>query len=535
MPYKNREALNQAETTAQGYAINKALGSMGARVIDDKLAGLNGNVVKSYAAAGNKVAKSYLENGEKIAKSAGDGGTIGTNIDPTTGLGVDGDGFGTVAALRREALSDTVRNITYGRDAFLFYKRILENAIPASQTVEQYTLFDKRSPVNHGLTNYEGMVSRPTAPHMVRKFVPMKYISKTNQMSLQATLVSSVEDPIAVYDEDAITGLISAIEWQCFYGDADLSNSAEPKNGTEFDGLNKLIPESNVIDAGGSVLSAKMLSDAAMLIQMKQGHATDIFLPVGVQNRFVNEIMGTKALQQVGVRDTGTDAYKYGFAIDKFITSTAGRLNINGSTVMNMQEQYDPDGVGSAGDALKPVVAAEKVENAGGKFRKGFEVHEDGSDAQLNYKVVATVGVDTATPAELSINIQNPTDAVKLSITVPSLADNIADFVTVYRQAEDGFFWALKRIGLRDANADGVIEFIDKNDRIAGTADVFVGDMSKNVIGLYQLLPIDVLPLAQFSATYTWTYLWFGALALFIPKRWVRIKNVANTGTEFAR
>ncbi len=50
--------------------------------------------------------------------------------------------------------------------------------------------------------------------------------------------------------------------------------------------------------------------------------------------------------------------------------------------------------------------------------------------------------------------------------------------------------------------------------------------MLDRTINLYEWLPIMSLPLAQVSASYTWSVLWFGALCLRIPRHWARIKNV---------
>ncbi|XWX33338.1 major head protein [Staphylococcus phage PG-2021_40] len=58
-------------------------------------------------------------------------------------------------------------------------------------------------------------------------------------------------------------------------------------------------------------------------------------------------------------------------------------------------------------------------------------------------------------------------------------------------------------------------------------ADVFVGEMHPDVIHLFELLPLMRLDLAQVTSAKTFAVLWYGALALKAPKRWVRIKNVS--------
>ena len=98
--------------------------------------------------------------------------------------------------------------------------------------------------------------------------------------------------------------------------------------------------------------------------------------------------------------------------------------------------------------------------------------------------------------------------------------------MSVYRKGlQTGLFYLIARIPASKAQ-DGVITHIDTNAQIPETADVFVGEMSANVVHLFELLPMMRLPLAQINASVTFAVLWYGALALRAPKKWARIKNV---------
>lgn len=514
------------EKSAREQGIDRMLKQSGFTNINyDYLNSMDNSIVKSAQAA---------KNAERIAKGMSGVGNVGYGTDPNN-MEPTADGVGTTAALRRESLADYVRNATYASPNFIFYSKMRNNVYESHQTVEQYDIFDHHSAVGHGLTNREGAISDPTNPHITRKLVPIKYISSTNTMTMQARMVSSVADPVDIYNEDAITTLISQIEWECYYGDADLSASAEEKNGTEFDGLIKLIPEANVIDARGEALTPNQLMTGALKITASMGVPSDVFMPMGVKAKFVQNVQDSGLLSQVSVRDANQDAYNYGFNIDSYTVPGSGvKVSLNGSNVMNTVEQYDPAAIGTAGDALTPKVTAKVTDHPDtepekqGKFRKDHEV-----GTTLEYKFVSSIGTELSTATDVAVAVTAPTQTVDFDIHVKATSTNIPDFITVYRKAENGFFWAIKRIAMREADADGNMTWSDNNDRIAGTADVFMGDMSREVIGLYELLPIDVLPLAQFSATYYWTYLWFGALALFVPQRWVRIKNVDMVAAQY--
>lgn len=523
----NSTDVRKAQSVVREASINTAMSNAGFAVENNYLDELNNRVEKSVKLA-DKV------KGDYIKKS----GTIGYNANPESGLTPDANGVGTVAALRREALSNRLTNLTYGKDKFIFYYEIMENAEVATSTVVQYTVFDSHSPVGHGMTNYEGMVSDPTDPHMTRKVLPMKYLSKSTNMSMQSILSQAIEDPLRVYKTEAVTDMISQIEWESYYGDADLSANPETMQGTEFDGLVKLIPKDNVIDNRGKALDAEVLSDAVLKITTAQGNPTDMFMPAGAKAKFVNYLMKENQLGQIAIKDNEKSVYQYGFTISQYVSPVTGTgININGSSVMNIPEQLNPSVVGTAGTALTPVIAnldadsKSKTVKTGdnGQFRDNVEVND-----LMNYKFVTVLSNGTETvAADAHASVTTADSSVTFDFSLPNVGTNTAVYVAVYRQAKDGLFWLLKRIGIREADKDGNFHFVDRNEKIAGTVDVFIGDMSPDVITMYQLLPIDFLPLAQFNASYTWTYLWFGALALKAPRRWVRITNVDSINAQF--
>ncbi|MGE4657286.1 capsid protein, partial [Bifidobacterium longum subsp. suis] len=76
----------------------------------------------------------------------------------------------------------------------------------------------------------------------------------------------------------------------------------------------------------------------------------------------------------------------------------------------------------------------------------------------------------------------------------------------------------IARVPLSAANEAGQIVFVDRNETIPETTDVFVGEMSPKVLSLLELLPMMKLGLARMNATSTFTVLWYGALALYAPR-----------------
>ena len=453
--------------------------------------------------------------GEAIQKSA----TLGYDVNPSTGMSPETDATaGTVTALRREALDDRVTMLSYTTDEFVFFMKVPKRR--ATSSIQQYTVFDRHSRGYDALSVGEGQISAPSDPELNRKTLAMKYLSATCNVTLQATLADAIDSPVQIYTDNAIGTIVEGIESQMFYGDSSLSANPVDANsvgGKQFDGLAKLIPDENVFNANGNPLSEAMVNMAATAIKKAYGRPTDMFMPIEAKAPFVQSLDYTKFVNINSKRDNTVAA---GYNVDAY-NSIVGPIELTGSSVMTQNQVLDETQLGDLGQALTPTVTAEVTPNAGGKFRADYEVGKT-----LNYKVVAFDSTNASFAADVSAAVANATDGVALSITAPSLGKVRTTFVAIYRQGlDDGQYYLIKKLGTGTA-VNGVISFIDVNDKIPGTCDVFIGEMLDRTINLYEWLPIMSLPLAQVSASYTWSVLWFGALCLRIPRHWARIANV---------
>src|SRR5699024_6989459 len=190
------------------------------------------------------------------------------------------------------------------------------------------------------------------------------------------------------------------------------------------------------------------------------------------------------------------------------------------STVMELDNILDQDYIPQPLAPRKPKAVAEVTTGGKGAFREVDQTEQ-------KYVVVAFSDEGQSEPSDVvTAVVANATDEVKVKVTLNGLAER-PQFVNLYRQGkETGEFYLIERVGVHKMDEEGVITFTDTNAILPETADVFVGEMSPQVINLFELLPMMRLPLAQMNATITFSVLWYGALALRAPKRWVRIKNV---------
>ena len=445
------------------------------------------------------------ENASKALSPDAGAGAIGYNVDPNSM-----NGFTT--PLRVESLDDQVKTLTFGPEQFVFFNQISKR--PARSSVEQYVTYDRHGEIGHSMASTEGSISKITAQNFGRHTVNMKYLTTARQVTVQAGMANSIADPLQAATQDAIVSLASEIEWMSFYGDKDL-HTANDTEGLEFDGLNKLIDDANVIDLHGKVLAEADLNDAAIMISKAYGYPTDAFLPMGAKSRLISSLLARQRVFQ----SAGAQNLTLGFNAPQF-QSVAGMINLNGSNLMenyNILDENDPFAAG-----LKPAVTAEvESESKAGKFA------DEDVKAQ-EYRVVA-VSQDSHSEAVATdpVVLTAKTDTVKLSVTIPTNYESPIEFIRVFRKSEAGLFYEIGKVSAHEAKS-GVVSFIDDNSVIPGTVDAYVGQMTPDVIALYEWLPITRFALATLTAAYTWSFLWFGALALFAPRKWVHIKNIAT-------
>lgn len=418
------------------------------------------------------------------------------------------------AVLRREFLDDQIATLTWTEGDLDFFRDVTRR--PSESTVAQYDVYLRHGRVGHSRFVREIGIAPISDPNIKKKRVNMKFVSDTKQMSLASGLVNNIADPARILTDDAIAVVAKSIEWASFYGDGDLSDNIDADSGVEFNGLAKLIDKHNVIDAKGQPLTEELLNRAAVTIGKGYGTATDAYMPIGVQADFINGYLNR---QTQLVRDNG-DNVNVGFKIQGF-NSARGFIKLHGSTVMENDNILDESMIPMPTAPREATVTLATETGKKGKFRtEDLKAH--------SYKVVVHSDEAESAPSEVkTATVANATDGIRVTVKVSGMYQQRPQFVSIYRQGEETqLFYLIARVPMSKATEDGTIEFLDVNDTIPETADIFVGEMTPNVVHLFELLPMMRLPLAQMNATVTFSVLWYGALALRAPKKWVRVKNV---------
>lgn len=463
-----------------------------------------------------------------IAKSF----VAGTGITPDT----QPDG----AALRTESLDNDVKIVTWGPRNFTILADIARQ--PINQTVAKYVVYYNHGKVGHTLFQPEIGLGRLSQPNLKQKTVTMKFLATPAQTSMVMQRANVIEDPIAVQEMAAMNRLGKTLEWAIFYGDSDLTDG-EAQSGYEFDGLTKLIDDENVIDQRGGALTPALLNKAATYVAVN-GYGTPnvAYMPTGVKADFVNQYLEA---QRVLVPNNQQGGMEAGLTVDSF-RSVRGGIALRDSAIMDLDNVLDENAVPEDNAPLTPSVTATAVTDKGGQFLANDVKDSDGNvvvpaevGKTLSYKVVAVGDSDSAPSDAATATVSAATDGVQLTISLSPLAKKQPNYLAIYRASlideSSGKYYLIARVPMSEFDASsGTLTFVDVDDHIPGTADVFVGEMSPEVINLFEFLPVSKLNTAVVTDATNFALLWWGALRLSFPKRWVWIKNVryATKDTE---
>lgn len=449
--------------------------------------------------------------------------TAGTGITPDT----QPDG----AALRMEALDPDIYVTTWGENDFTIYKDLARQSV--AQTVQKYVVYYSHGKTGHSRFQPEIGIGSVNTPNLKQKTVTMKYIVDTKQQSFAMQMVQTTQDTQAVLEMSSVADIIKTIEWATFYGDASLSSQPSEDTGLEFDGLAKLIAPENHIDAKGAELSPELLNAAAIKIGQGYGVATNAYMPIGVKAAFINKHLAAQRILQPNQAGSGMQV---GFDIARFI-SARGNIELEGSTIMDMDNVLDESGADASSNILAPTVTAEVDSSVTGDFFLEADVKDDKGEVaipsevnkELHYKAVAVGKSDSIPSEDAKVTLDAANHSIKVSVKITRMGSELPDYVAIYRQSlieGDNRYFLIGRVPMSKVDASGVIEFHDTDAVIAGTADVFVGDVNPQVISYLELAPIMKVQLATVTTASQFATLWYGALALRYPKRFVQIHNV---------
>ncbi len=422
-------------------------------------------------------------------------------------------------AFRVESLENSLKVLTFSDQHIKLWKKIPKHQ--AYSTVEQYgQLVDYGR--QQGAFVGEGSLPETNDSTYARKAAFVKFLGTTREVTHPMTLVNSAfGNVVARQNQDGIMWLLKQIETSLFWGDSKLGPGGS--EGLEWDGLNKLIDEGNVIDLGGKYLEEKHINWAAQMLVQNFATPTDLYLPFEVMAQFSQEFFPKERV----IMPTN-QGYQAGVVVNKFMTH-GGQVDFEPNIFLQKTRPLNPN----ASSFKAPAVGT--IGFSGATFAAGDLVGAAGRWGAAGvgtYKFVATFnnsyGESIPSNAIAAvIDSANVTKGVQITITNPVSTAFPIEYIRLYRTEKDGNkFYEVAKFAVQNPGSGAAMQYVDNCVTIANTYTAFMGEMSGDVLGFKQLAPMMKMDLATLGPVIRWMVLLYGVPVLYAPKKWMRFTNI---------
>ena len=419
------------------------------------------------------------------------------------------------AALQVEALDGSLKALTYGTKDLKLWPKIPKTR--ARSTVEEYNQLLSYGDATGGFVA-EGALPMTQDSKYVRQASFVKFIGTTREITHPMTLVQTAHgSAMARENESGIMWILRQLEHALFWGNSKLA--AGGKEGVQFDGLDSLIPMDNSIDLKGEDLQDKDINEGANMIVENYGIPTDLFLPFETLSRFSAQYFPKERV----IMPT-TDGYQAGVVVNKFQTN-GGAVEFNPNLFLQKTRPMKPNGQGGVKAPTAPdSLTVELGTETDAEFGKA-------GSGTYSYSVTAAnrygESIPTDAASDIAITDGDFEKGVKLTITNATAMVVEPEWFNVYRTEKDGTMkFLVMRIPAQSTVAGGQTVATDKCETMANTYTAFMGEMSPEVLTFRQLSPLMKMDLAVMAPVYRWMLLLYGMPILFMPRRWMKFRNI---------
>jgi hypothetical protein len=368
---------------------------------------------------------------------------------------------------------------------------------------------------------------------------------------------------------NASLNILTSIDWTCYWGDNTLYT-------TQFNGLAKQIPAANVYDyqdfankyqtnygwSAAQTLYNLIYEASAQITSFRQfGRITHAFMsPVtagalqGLVTTLLNNIVTQITPSQERLTGIVVDGDLQGmrtrfgeiqFPIDLFINARDKPAQAilkddgtNYATTVTPTRPISVTAVVSGVNAASGQWSAAYVAASG-----AYSYAVASTDGSSNESLLTYISSGAGSVSGLGVTGIVVSGAVTLTIAAPGAAD-----ATAYRVYRSGLGYAsgittsgslnpaaYRYIGTVAANGASNVTFIDYNQTIPGSENIFLLDMDENdyAVDFRYLLPLTRVELFAQNLYMPWAVCMIGSLRLRVPKFHGRIKNAVVDNPNF--
>lgn len=438
------------------------------------------------------------------------------------------------SALRVESLESSLKVVTFTAHHIRLWKKMPKS--PAYSTVEEYNELSDYGGQAFPFVG-EGELPQATDSTYTRRTQFVKFLGTTREVTHQMTLTNPAHgDVIAQENQNGILWLLERVETFLFTGDSSLSFNGEAH---QWNGLDRLIAPTSVIDLEGASLQEADLEEAANVIIEEYGFPTDIFLGTRQMSDLVKTFYPRERIQLPAPMNG-----QVGNTIETIATQ-AGVLQFNPDVFIRPTPRPRPAATSANAPATPASIAAGAPAGTDGDHNKGAPA----GTSYVNYLVTACNRFGESAPtafqgAAIALTQGNKDAGTHLPLTItnaPVIGGFPPEYFRIYRSpaqsanavpASLSEYYLIAQVPAASQGAGGTTTFNDLNLYLPNTSTVYVGELTPSVLTFRQLMPMMKMDLAVLSPAYRWMILLYGTPLMFAPKKWVRLINV---GTLSAR
>lgn len=434
------------------------------------------------------------------------------------------------SALRVESLEASLKVVTYSNKHIKLWKKIPKS--PAYSTVEEYNVLSQYGAAGAFGFTREGELPQSQDSTYTRMTSLVKFIGTTRAVTHPATLVNPAHgDVIALENQNGILWMLERVEDSLFHGNSALSFDGESE---QWDGLDSLINNANVIDLEGQPLQEADIEEASNLVIENYGYPTDMFLGTRAMSDLVKTFYPRERINMPAPSEG-----KVGLSVTSMATQ-AGTIEFNPDVFLRQGKQppaaatsanapATPSACATAVGALTTASWAKSIGAAAGNFAYAVTCcNRFGESAPLISAAQALTPAQNAANNQITVTVTN----------AAAIGANPPEYVIIYRAdlavgaaapADLSQYSEIARFAATTQTALGVNTAQDDlNAVMPFTETAYLGELTPSVLTFRQLAPLMRMDLAVLAPAYRWMVLLYGTPILFAPAKWTRLINVGR-------
>ena len=431
-------------------------------------------------------------------------------------------------SLRVESLEASLKVLTYQSKHCAFWSKVPK--LPAYSTVEEYNQLSSYG-ADSGVFLPEGILPETNDSGYNRATSLVKFLGTTRSVSHPMTLVrSSIGDVVAQENANGILWMLKQLENALFNGDADMcylgsSTDSTHREGVEFNGIEKQIDSTQVIDLGGQPLSEGTFADAAQMVASNYGIPSDAFLSFGAHEAYCN-LMLPKERIPVSAGPNGD--LSVGVNVSN-VQTPFGKINLNPDVFLNtgITPPANPTSTSAPASPSAVALASTPMTGTDGVWAThgGTGVYSYSVSACNRYGESAAIVI----AADLTVTSDDLAKHAVIEVTLGAVDADAPEYLKLYKTAVGGSIKTfVARIATTSQSGAATVTITDTGIYMGSTSKAYVGELSPQVVAVKQLAPLMKMDLAILAPAIRWMILCYLTFILYAPKKWVRIINIGQ-------